>query len=251
MNRKIRLIILPLLTAVLLLSGCKAPRMKFDSKDAAKEALNTADTIEIYCNLYSNSKTKILADGKVAGYLQGDTVYMDGEEWFHMDYVTDEPINNQEGVSSSTTYGFYAPDSTCLGYAQERYLDTEDGGRAPFLVFLAADGTVLDYFSTYNGVSLYNWDNEQVGTGAASKKGITLWERFYTNIYRTVFKTDPDKNATLDFMYRMAMFYCLQEDIRLVYDEPVNTGVQIFGTIAVLIVLFFIIGSKFAKEEKK
>ena len=46
----------------------------------------------------SKRKTKIVADGKVAGYLQKNTVYINEEEWFSIDYVEDEPINDREDV---------------------------------------------------------------------------------------------------------------------------------------------------------
>ena len=84
---------------LVMLSGCGcASEMEFNSAGEAKEALNTASEIEIFADLYTESrKTDILADGKVAGTLRGNTVFVDGEEWFHMDYVTDDPINNREG----------------------------------------------------------------------------------------------------------------------------------------------------------
>lgn len=94
------------LAAALVLGGCgkeKVPESEFATADEAKEALTSAETIEIYFDLYgSKRKTKIVADGKVAGYLQKNTVYINEEEWFSIDYVEDEPINDREG--SGTTY---------------------------------------------------------------------------------------------------------------------------------------------------
>ena len=149
----------------ILLTGCKAPEMEFDTADEAKEALDTASVIEIYSDLDSSRrKTKILADGKVAGYLQGNTVYIDGEV-------------------------------------------------------------------------LFDGDGNAVGTGDAGKEGVGILEKLYTNIYQTVFETDPQANMTVEFMGRMAMYKCLQEDIRWIYDEPVNTGVEIYGTVAVLLII--------------
>ena len=114
------------LAAALVLGGCgkeKVPESEFATADEAKEALTSAETIEIYFDLYgSKRKTKIVADGKVAGYLQKNTVYINEEEWFSIDYVEDEPINDREG--SGTTYGYYDASGTCLGYAQEQYVDT-------------------------------------------------------------------------------------------------------------------------------
>ena len=68
------------LAAALVLGGCgkeKVPESEFATADEAKEALTSAETIEIYFDLYgSKRKTKIVADGKVAGYLQKNTVYI-------------------------------------------------------------------------------------------------------------------------------------------------------------------------------
>ena len=139
------------------LTGCgKAPQMEFDSAEEAIEALNTAENIEIYADLYSKKKkTEIVADGKVAGYLQGDTVYIDGEEWFSIDYVTDEPINNVEGVKTGSTYGYYDMDDNCLGYGQERVIAPDGGEEAWYIQFLDADGNPKeDYYATEEGTML-------------------------------------------------------------------------------------------------
>lgn len=77
-----------LLLVVFLLTGCgrDTPEMEFASADEAKEALNTASTIEIYTDLYSKRReTKILADGKAAGYVKWNTVYIDDQEWFSVE----------------------------------------------------------------------------------------------------------------------------------------------------------------------
>ena len=61
--------------------------MEFANADEAKEALSTASTVGIYTDLYfKRRKTKILADGKVAGYVKWNTVYIDDQEWFSVDY---------------------------------------------------------------------------------------------------------------------------------------------------------------------
>ena len=137
------------LAAALVLGGCgkeKVPESEFATADEAKEALTSAETIEIYFDLYgSKRKTKIVADGKVAGYLQKNTVYINEEEWFSIDYVEDEPINDREG--SGTTYGYYDASGTCLGYAQEQYVDTSYG-KDTRLIFLDVDETPLDYQSS-------------------------------------------------------------------------------------------------------
>lgn len=242
-------VIMVVLTGCLWLTGCgKAPQMEFDSAEEAIEALNTAENIEIYADLYSKkTKTEILADGKVAGYLQGDTVYIDGEEWFSIDYVTDEPIN--EG--GSTTYGYYDADGDCVGYAQRRYLDTVDGDEEPFFVFLDTDGEEMDYCSSKGGTILFDWDGSPVGKGYTGVDGIGFFRRVYTNIYKTTFYTDPEAHLTVDFMDRMAMFKALQSDYRMIYDDPVNTVVEIIGTIFVAILIIFEITWRIDKWKEK
>ena len=154
------------LAAALVLGGCgkeKVPESEFATADEAKEALTSAETIEIYFDLYgSKRKTRIVADGKVAGYLQKNTVYINEEEWFSIDYVEDEPINDREG--SGTTYGYYDASGTCLGYAQEQYVDTSYG-KDTRLIFLDVDETPLDYQSSRSGRILYDENDEEIGSG--------------------------------------------------------------------------------------
>ena len=160
------------LAAALVLGGCgkeKVPESEFATADEAKEALTSAETIEIYFDLYgSKRKTKIVADGKVAGYLQKNTVYINEEEWFSIDYVEDEPINDREG--SGTTYGYYDASGTCLGYAQEQYVDTSYG-KDTRLIFLDVDETPLDYQSSRSGRILYDENDEEIGSGKIGRSG--------------------------------------------------------------------------------
>ena len=189
------------LAAALVLGGCgkeKVPESEFATADEAKEALTSAETIEIYFDLYgSKRKTKIVADGKVAGYLQKNTVYINEEEWFSIDYVEDEPINDREG--SGTTYGYYDASGTCLGYAQEQYVDTSYG-KDTRLIFLDVDETPLDYQSSRSGRILYDENDEEIGSGKIGRSGVSLLDQWYTNLYCAVFKTETDGARQIDFM---------------------------------------------------
>ncbi len=229
-----------------LLTGCgSTPQMEYDSAEEAKQALARAQNIEIYVDLYTpRSKTEILAGGKVAAVLQGKTVYVDGEEWFHYDFVTDDPINkDREGVSTATTYGYYDKEGNCLGYAQKQCREMP-GGYDYYMMFLDTEWNPLPYYSSEDGDTLYNEDGRAVGSGYAGKEGISLFQKLYTNVYRTVLETDEDAGVELDFMYRMAMMEGLQYDIRLVYDEPVNTVLDIIETIlGVPLLLFAVLGT--------
>ena len=170
------------LAAALVLGGCgkeRVPESEFATADEAKEALTSAETIEIYFDLYgSKRKTKIVADGKVAGYLQKNTVYINEEEWFSIDYVEDEPINDREG--SGTTYGYYDASGTCLGYAQEQYVDTSYG-KDTRLIFLDVDETPLDYQSSRSGRILYDENDEEIGSGKIGRSVfLTSGTRIFT-----------------------------------------------------------------------
>ena len=182
------------LAAALVLGGCgkeKVPESEFATADEAKEALTSAETIEIYFDLYgSKRKTKIVADGKVAGYLQKNTVYINEEEWFSIDYVEDEPINDREG--SGTTYGYYDASGTCLGYAQEQYVDTSYG-KDTRLIFLDVDETPLDYQSSRSGRILYDENDEEIGSGKIGRSGVSLLDQWYTNL--TVPSLRPRRTA--------------------------------------------------------
>ena len=236
MKKAVKGITLFFFAGTLLLSGCvKAPQMEFDSADEAKEALNTAETIVIYSDLYSGSrKTEILADGKVAGYMQGNTVYLDNEEWFHIDYVTDAPVNDVEEFAIGTTYGYYDKDDNCLGYAQQRYVGKEDDPDGYF-VFMDTDGSELPYFISDNGRVLYDGEGNPIGTGYTDRKSISFIEKLYTDVYRTVFETDQTESQMIDFMDRIIMYECLRESMRTFYEEPVHTGLKIFETLVIII----------------
>jgi len=52
-------------------------------------------------------------------------------------------------------------------------------------------------------------------------------------------------------MDRMAMLWRLERDYRSIDDNPVNTGVQIYETVAVVFVLILLIGSSFSKWRQK
>ena len=145
----------------------------------------------------------------------------------------------------------YDADGNCLGYAQERYLDTMDGDREPFLVFLDIDGEEMDYCSSKGGTILFDWDGSPVGKGYMGVDGLGFFRQVYTNIYRTTFYTDPEAHLTVDFMDRMAMFKKLQSDYRMIDSEPAFPVFGIIGTIALGIWLILEIGWRIDKWKEK
>ena len=101
-------------TAAYVLTGCGAisSPIEYDSADAAKEALQSASVLTVECNLEdADPAGNLLADGKIAGFMKNTgfinlkwTVSVDDVDWFYLKIVTDEPINDVEGIVSGTTY---------------------------------------------------------------------------------------------------------------------------------------------------
>ena len=153
--------------AAVTLSACGGPSdIEFADADAAKAALNNAQTIYLEGNYAAvKQKTDILADGKVAAYLTGKTVSINGETWFSIDFVTDEWINEDgEDYSPGTTYGYYDADGNCLGYAQQRGMG-QDGDYTYYIYFMDAEGNLRPYFIEENGYYAWDEDGETIATG--------------------------------------------------------------------------------------
>ena len=119
------------------------------------------------------------------------------------------------------------------------------------LIFLDVDETPLDYQSSRSGRILYDENDEEIGSGKIGRSGVSLLEQWYTNLYCAVFKTETDGTRQIDFMDRMAMLWRLARDYRSIDDNPVNTGVQIYETVAVIFILIMLIGSSFSKWRQK
>ncbi len=180
---KRKMIIGLVLGAGLMLAGCsdKASDIEYADADAAKEALNSASTVTLMEKDLDDATGAgdILADEKVAGYWYAGgfldptwTVSVDGKDWFYVKFVTDEPINDVEGVDSSTTYGYYDMDDNCLGYCQEQYIPVEDDVSECYVMFLDADGNVReDYYASEGCYELYDYDDNVI----ASVEGNVNW----------------------------------------------------------------------------
>ena len=132
-----------ILASVLL--GCRKSNVEsYASAEEAKQAMSQCRTFLVEGDLDEvNQEGNILADGKIAGRLKETgilntkwTVSVDGKTWFWMKFVTDEPINNIDGVIAGTTYGYYDENNQCLGYAQKRLFENENLEREYYLVFM-------------------------------------------------------------------------------------------------------------------
>ena len=130
------------------LLGCRKSNVEsYASAEEAKQAMSQCRIFLVEGDLDEvNQEGNILADGKIAGRLKETgilntkwTVSVDGKTWFWMKFVTDEPINNIDGVIAGTTYGYYDENNQCLGYAQKRLFENENLEREYYLVFMDAD----------------------------------------------------------------------------------------------------------------
>ena len=99
-----------------------------ESAEEAKAALEGSGEIRLGADYEEiNQFEDIWADNAIAGTLRESgllnsrwTVSVKQETWFYVTVVTGQPVNDQPGIDSGNTYGFYDGTDTCLGYAQER-----------------------------------------------------------------------------------------------------------------------------------
>lgn len=203
MNGKILKTFLVTILAVATLSGCKkASDIEFSDADAAKKALDHAQSIYIEGNYDAvNQKADILADGKVAGYLNGKTVSIGGETWFRYDFVTDEWINEDgKDYITGNTYGYYDADGNCLGYAQLRSRTQDDGY---YYYFMDAEGNLKDYRMEENGYKAWDNDGNVIATGD--------WHpdfrlSFMNDACHVQIDMADDASTQMDFMDKMIMY---------------------------------------------
>ena len=190
-----------------MLSGCgKSDRESYASAEEAKQAMNQCRTFVVEGDLEDvNQEGDILADGKRAGRLKETgilntkwTVSVDGKTWFWIKFVTDEPINNIDGVIAGTTYGYYDENNQCLGYAQKRLFENENLEREYYLIFMDADGNPKDYLAEEHGEDLYDYEGNQIGSGKAELKGY-IGEKCY-------FEIDTEPDVSVDAVDKMAMY---------------------------------------------
>ena len=205
----IKLLLTVLLAAVL--CGCKkASAIEFPDADAAKAALDQAQTIYLEGNYAAvNQKTDILADGKVAAYLNGKSVTINDELWFRIDYVTDEWINEDgEDYFAENTYGYYDADGNCLGYAQRRDRE-QDGAYTDYYYFMDADGNLKDYCIEKNGY--YAWDREGnvIATGDWNPD---FKINFMNDACHVQIDMAEDATLQMDFMDKMVMYLRLFDE---------------------------------------
>lgn len=156
-------LIAALILSILLL-GCEEAET-YATADDAKAALNGQGVITIDGDFSeTNQASDIRVNNGFAGFMRETgiingkwTISANYEEWFYAKYVTGEPVNNQEGVNSGSTLGFYDMDDNCLGYAQERVDPNWDN--AYIVYFLDPDFTPTGLYASEDCKTL--WDDSE------------------------------------------------------------------------------------------
>lgn len=200
------------------LSGCSGEaETAFPDAETAKTALDDADSVCFEGHYKDvNQKGNVLADGKVAGYMEESgflntrwTITIDGQTWFYVKIVTDEWINEdtQEYVSAAT-YGYYDENDNCLGYAQERAWKGSDD-HSYYFCYLDADGNAKDYYSDEYGYCTWDADGNQIATGD--------YEVAWTgDDYQVQIDMEEGCGTQIDFMDKTALYIKLYDEL---YDR--------------------------------
>lgn len=212
MTKKTWFVLLLAIISACMLTACGgASDIEYDSIDAAKEALNQAQTIYIEGNYDSvKQKSDILADGNVAAYLKGRTVIIDGETWFSIRFVTDEWINEDgDDYSAGTTYGYYDADGNCLGYAQKRGMG-EDGEYTYNFYFMDAEGNLKPYSIGENGYYAWDADGNVIATGDWGSDFFKI--SLMNDDCHVQIDMAEDASTQMDFMDKMVMYLRLFDE---------------------------------------
>lgn len=190
-----------------MLSGCvEVPEVISDAQ-AAREAMNTANSIYFEGDFEAvNQETDILADEKVAGRMEESgfvhsrwTVTAGGETWFYMELVTDEPINEDtDDYVSATTFGYYDENDNCIGYAQQRAMKNDDSHAYDYY-FMDADGNLMDYRMEENGEYFFDADGGVIARANSAMDGIG--ESCHIQI-----DMEEGSNTQINFMDKMVMY---------------------------------------------
>ena len=200
------------ISAVLLLAvtGCGSSKEELPPTEEGQEALQNASVLTMEGDLDDIvADSDIWADGQAAGHIQErgfwDSKYTistgSDESWFYLRYVTDEPINDVEGVISGSTYGYYDMNDNCLGYAQEQILETDTLERDWYTVFMDADGNPKDYLADEDMMRIFDYDGNVIATGSFSFGGF-----FHYDEYTIEVKEEEGSELKMDFGDKMCAF---------------------------------------------
>ena len=115
--------------------------------------------------------------------------------------MTDEPINDVEGVISGNTYGYYDMNDNCLGYAQKQILETDTLERDWYTVFMDADGKPKDYLADDDIMRIFDYDGNVIAMGSFSFGGF-----FHYDEYTIELKEEEGSERKMDFGDKMCAF---------------------------------------------
>ncbi len=166
MKKWIALLLALALSAVLL--GCEEAE-SFAGPEDAMAALNGQGTLTMHGDFESiNQSSDLYVGGISAAHMEESGLFnikwavtIKGQDWFYVKYVTGEPVNNQEGINSGVTLGFYDSNDTCLGYAQEQIV----GDYGYLWIMLNPDFSPTGLWATEKGDALYDEADNLLATG--------------------------------------------------------------------------------------
>ena len=224
MKRKIQLGIALVSTSLLLtVAGCGEAGEELPPTEEGRTALENASVLSMKGDLDDIvADSDIWADGQAAGHIQErgfwNSKYTistgDGEAWFYLRYVTDEPINDVEGVISGNTYGYYDMNDNCLGYAQEQILETDTMERDWYTVFMDADGNPKDYLADEDMMRIFDYDGNVIATGSFS-----FGDFFHYDKYTIELKEEEGSEGKMDFGDKMCAFLRIDYKVNSDYGD--------------------------------
>ena len=156
------------------ISGCRSCELREEASATPEErweALNGQGTVRMNGDFSeADQATDISVDGVSCGYLQESgllgtkwTVSIQGKDRFYAKFAESEQVPNRQASVVGTTFGFYTPEDTCIGYAQEQL--TETG--AYHWVFLNSDGSGQGIWAAEDCTELYSDDGTLLARGTA------------------------------------------------------------------------------------
>lgn len=187
MKRKLTHSIMLTLLFIVLITGC-TPRSDMSTDDILA-SLNGISSLDTKCKADSMTpKDKILINESIVGLIKQTgllntkwTVSIQDTDLFYVKYVTNEEINDLENVISSTTFGCYDMNNTCLGYCQERvYTD-----KNYCYVFLNPDYSEVGYYADDACDYLYSKDNSEAEYTISYKITDHYFNKYDVNIVPT------------------------------------------------------------------
>lgn len=223
MNRRLQLCAV-LLGTGLIFTGCGKSEQVTVSAEDGQTLLENATAISLEGDLDDIVvDTDIRADGQAAGHVQErgfwDSKWTvstgEGESWFYLRYVTDEPINEDtESYVTGSTYGYYDMEDHCLGYAQERVLETDTLSRGWYLTFLDGEGNPKEYLADEEASRIFDYEGNVIATGSFFFGGFLNSDKYTIEVAEKA-----GSALQMDFMDKMCVFLKINQKVNSDYGD--------------------------------